>query len=317
MVTKRAYRPQKRPIRYLAAAAAAVTTATLVLSGCSSSGSPGDDSSGGSGSTSTSATGSGAVNVLYAGSLVDLMEKQVGPGYEKSTGFGFAGFAGGSTDLAADIKGKTRKADVFVSASPAADTVLQGSSNGNWVRWYATFARAPLVLGYNPKSAFASQLRTKPWYDVVTESGFRLGKTDPATDPKGALADQALTDTAKAENLPALATLAKSQSGVYPEETLVGRLQAGQLDAGFFYSAEATAANIKTVPLTGTHLAATYTATVVNGAPNEQGAEAFVKYLLGPAGRAVLKQDGFELVSPATVTGSGVPSSLSSVLPST
>ena len=270
----------------------------------------------GSGSSKQAATGSGSVSVLYAGSLVDLMTKQISPGFTTSTGYSFDGFTAGSTDLAADIKGKTQKADVFLSASPAADALLQGKKNGNWVKWYATIATAPLVLGYDPKSKFASQLKTKPWYDVVTESGFRLGKTDPATDPKGVLADQALTETAKSQNLPALATLAKSQSGVYPEETLVGRLQAGQLDAGFFYSSEAAPANIKTVPLTGTKLFATYTATVVNGAPNEKGAEAFISYLLGTAGQAALKKDGFDLITPPTVTGTGVPSGLASVLPS-
>ncbi len=255
------------------------------------------------------------MKVLYAGSLVNLMEKQISPGFTRSTGYGFQGFSGGSNDLAAEIKGKTQQADVFVSASPKADALLEGSANGNWVKWYATFATAPLLLGYNPRSKFAAQLRSKPWYDVVTEPGFRLGKTDPATDPKGKLAEQALTDTATAQHLPKLASLAKSQAGVYPEQTLVGRLQAGQLDAGFFYSAEAVAANIKTLPLTGVTLSATYTVTVITGAPNEKGAEAFVSYLLGANGQAVLRKDGFDLVSPITVTGDGVPSGLRSLLP--
>lgn len=295
-------------------------TAVLTLAACSSTGSGGGSPSnpaggtgGDSGSGSGGASGSGAVNVLYAGSLVDLMEKQISPGFEKSSGYSFAGFSGGSTDLAAEIKGKTRKGDVFVSASPKADAAVQGSSNGNWVSWYGTFAKAPLVLGYNPKSKFASDLTSKPWYQVITESGFRLGKTDPATDPKGELAQQALSDTASSKNLPALASMAKSQDGVYPEETLVGRLQAGQLDAGFFYAPEAVAAGIKTVPLTGTDLSATYTVSVLNRAPNAAGGAAFVQYLLGPSGQAALNKDGFDLVTPPTVTGSGVPSSLSGV----
>jgi molybdate/tungstate transport system substrate-binding protein len=69
------------------------------------------------------------------------------------------------------------------------------------------------------------------------------------------------------------------------------------------------------VPLTGTgtDLTATYTVTIVKGAPNEAGAEAFVKYLLGPQGLAKLKQNGVHLVGP-TVTGNGVPSSLEAVV---
>jgi molybdate/tungstate transport system substrate-binding protein len=151
---------------------------------------------------------------------------------------------------------------------------------------------------------------------VITEPGFRLGFTDPATDPKGVLAVQAMTDTATKQHLPALKTLASNKSDVFPEETLVGRLQSGQLDAGFFYTSEAVAAKIPTVPLTGEDLKATYTVTVLNNAPHETGAQAFVSYLLGSSGLAVLNQDGFTLIAPPKVTGSGVPASLSSVLQS-
>ena len=111
---------------------------------------------------------------------------------------------------------------------------------------------------------------------------------------------------------PSLASIATSTSNVYPENTLVGRLQAGQLDVGFFYAAEAKAANIQTVPLTGQTLSAHYTITVLNKAPHEAAAEAFVTYLLSPAAKPALNADGFDLVTPPTVTGTGVPSSLQS-----
>ena len=142
-------------------------------------------------------------------------------------------------------------------------------------------------------------------------AGLKLGFTDPATDPKGKLVAEALSDTAKSKNLPALTTIENDKWDVYPEETLVARLQSGQLDAAFFYTAEAEPAKIPTVPLAGeTDLKATYTVSTLKGAPNEAGAEAFVAYLLGPAGQALLKQDGFGLISPPKVTGSGVPSAV-------
>lgn len=278
--------------------------------GCSSS------SSSPSSSSPAAAKGSGPVDVLYAGSLVNLMQKQVGPGFQKSAGYTVNGFSAGSKALATEIKGEVHPADVFISASPKVNSSLEGTANGNWVSWYATYATSPLVIGFNPNSKFASQLKSKPWYDVITEPGFRLGFTDPATDPKGQLSVQALTETAAKRHLPALKKIASASSDVFPEETLVGRLQSGQLDAGFFYTSEATAAKIPTVPVTGEDLKATYTITVLNKAPHQSGAEAFVSYLLGRAGLATLKQDGFTLVSPPKVTGSGVPASLDSVLKS-
>lgn len=265
-------------------------------------------------STTALPHGSGAVNVLYAGSLVNLMEKQVGPAFHQATGYTVTGFSGGSDALVSQIKGKVHAGDVFISASTAPNAELTGASNGDWVSWYATFATAPLVIGYNPNSHFAADIKSKPWYQVITEPGFRLGRTDPKTDPKGKLTATALATAAKAQNLPALTTIANSTSNVFPEETLVGRLQAGQLDAGFFYSSEATAANIPTVPVTGQSLKATYTVTVLNHAPNSSGAQAFVQYLLGSQGQATLKKDGFDLITPPKVTGTGVPAPIQGVI---
>ncbi len=91
----------------------------------------------------------------------------------------------------------------------------------------------------------------------------------------------------------------------------MARLQAGQLDAAFFYASEAKAANLATIPLTGQDLKATYTVTALNRAPNSKGAQAFVQYLLGKKGQADLSKFGYDLTSPATITGSGGPKSLS------
>jgi molybdate/tungstate transport system substrate-binding protein len=274
----------------------------------------GPTSTAGGTSATTTARGSGPVDVLYAGSLVNVMEKQIAPAFDSATGYSFQGFSAGSTALATQIKGKVRQGDVFISASPAVNTTLMGPSNGNWVSWYATFANSPLVIGYNPHSKFASDLKTKPWYQVITEPGFRIGRTDPVTDPKGKLTAMAVAEAAQAHSLPALSGITSSSSNVYPEETLVGRLQAGQLDAGFFYTSETTAAGIPTVTLTGVALKATYTETVLNRAPHQAGAEAFVAYLLGPAAQTILTKSGFHLVQPPTVTGTGVPASVSSAI---
>jgi molybdate/tungstate transport system substrate-binding protein len=263
---------------------------------------------------SAAPTGSGPVDVLYAGSLVDLMTNDIGPGFHSATGYTFNGTSGDSGTLANEIRGKTIVGDVFISANPSKNVGLEGASNGNWVSWYALFGTSPLVLGYNPNSKFAQDLKTMPWYQVLAMPGILVGRTDPATDPKGVLTVTALQDAAKTYNLPALDTLATESSNVYPENTLVGRLQAGQLDVGFFYSVEAAAANIATVPLTGIPtLHAEYTVTVLNNAPHMAGANAFVEYLLGPDGTAKLTSAGMTLVKPPTVSGTP-PASLQGVL---
>jgi molybdate/tungstate transport system substrate-binding protein len=241
---------------------------------------------------------SGTVDVMYAGSLLDLMQQKLGPAFTKATGYTVTGLSDGSKVLASEIKGGTQVGDVFISASPKVNAGLEGEANGRWVSTYGEFGRSPLVLAFNPASTFASALKTRPWYDVVDRSGFLLGRTDPATDPKGVLVVEALDEVALGIDSRRLASLATSASNIFPEATLVGRLQAGQLDAGFFYQVEATAANLKTLALTGTRLSAQYTVAILNRAPHVAAAKAFVKFLLSPSGRKILKENGVTPVTP-------------------
>jgi molybdate/tungstate transport system substrate-binding protein len=178
-----------------------------------------------------------------------------------------------------------------------------GQANGDWVRWYASFGTSPLVIGYNPQSRFASDLRSAAWYGVMTRPGFRLGRTDPKLDPKGALTLELVQRAAQYYHQADLRSRVlgpdDNPAQVFPEETLVGRLEAGQLDAGFFYTLEAVQAHIPYIaPPAAIALGAEYTITVVRGAPNPDGAAAFVAYLLGPQGKRIMTQDGLAVLAP-------------------
>jgi molybdate/tungstate transport system substrate-binding protein len=188
------------------------------------------------------------------------------------------------------------------------------------VSWYADFADSPEVLGYDPKSKFAHDLQTKPWYDVITMPGFLLGRTNPSQDPGGVLAYKALTETATAEHIPALKTLATETSDEYPEDVEEAGIENGQLDASFMYAADAISQDSPYVKLIGpkslSALAGEYTISILKGSRHTAAAEAFVKFLLGPTGQAEMKHDKFGTVSPAKVSGSRVPSGLASFLKS-
>lgn len=270
------------------------------------------------GASGATAKRSGTVDVLYAGSFLDLMEQHLGPAFHKATGYTVSGLSAGSSALASEISGKTVVGDVFISASPTVNASLEGANNGNWVSSYQVFGDSPLVLGYYAKSRFARDLLTKPWYDVVDLPGFLLGRTDPATDPKGVLAVDALEGTALTHDIPALNALATSTSNVFPETALVGDLQAGQLDAGFFYGVEASAAHLRTVPLQGTELDAQYTVAILNRAPHEAAAKAFVKFLLSAAGRSILKRYGVTpMVPPQEIRASSTPTTTTTIATTT
>ena len=248
----------------------------------------------------------GVVQVLYAGSLVNMMEHSVGPAFDKSTGDTFQGFAGGSKGLANEIKGKLRRGDVFLSAAPGVNNTLMGQANGNWVSWYVQFAASPLVIGYNPNSKYADDLRTKPWFQVLEEPGIRIGRTDPKLDPKGSLTLEMFRKAETYYNQPGLMQRVlgapENPAQVLPEETLVGRLQSGQVDVGFFYSTETAAAKIPSIALPRQiTLAAHYTITILRDAPNPSGAAQFISFLLGADGTALMQQSGLDLVKPKVV----------------
>ncbi|MCR1768250.1 extracellular solute-binding protein [Burkholderia glumae] len=260
------------------------------------------------------------VNVLYAGSLVNLMERSVGPAFEKETGLQFRGYAAGSNKLANEIKGKLRRGDVFVSASPKVNAGLMGEANGNFVTWYVNFAESPLMIGYNPQSRFAKAFKTKRWDQVLQEPGIRIGRTDPKLDPKGAFTVEMMTRAASFYHEPDLVQKTLGAPGnpdqVLPEETLVGRLQSGQLDAGFFYSTETSDLKIPAVaPAPELQAKASYTLTILSDAPNRDGAARFANFLLSAKGRALLKEHGVDVVRPK-VSGNAqaLPPSLQAVI---
>jgi molybdate/tungstate transport system substrate-binding protein len=313
----------------------AALVALVALAGCATS-------------TAGGSTAKGPVSVAYAGSLVNLMEHKLGPAFDSATGYTFQGRGAGSTALANQIKSKLITPDVFISASAAAYKPLEGSANGNLVRWRITFATSSMVIGYNPKSQFAAQLNAAasgqtPWYQALETSGLRLGRTDPKLDPKGVNTLYTLQLAEQYYHQPgleqALTGGVQNPHQIFPEEELVARLTSGQLDAGFFYLNEVKDAGLPyiTLPaqinlgdpsLASAYAQASYTTAAgvtQHGAPiafsvtipatvrHEAGAEAFVAYLLGSKGQTALKADGFAVTSP-TLTGdaSQVPSGLKS-----
>jgi molybdate/tungstate transport system substrate-binding protein len=261
-----------------------------------------------------------SVSVLYAGSLVNVMERNAGPAFEQKIGDRFLGYAGGSNKLANEIKGKLRRGDVFISANPKVDDQLMGQVNGDWVQWYIAFAESPLVIGYNSSSRFVNDLKNKSWYEVLAEPGLKLGRTDPKLDPKGALTIELLKRAEAFYSQPGLSEkiigAPDNPTQVLPEETLVGRLQSGQLDVGFFYSTETADAKIPAIKLPDEiALKARYTVTILRDAPNLAGGERFVSFLLGSQGRDLLTQHGLELLKPAlSGDGGAVPAAIKSLV---
>jgi molybdate/tungstate transport system substrate-binding protein len=276
-----------------------------------------------------------AVVVLYAGSLVTIMENAVRPAVAKQ-GLDFKGEAKGSVALANLIKSGLRSPDVFISADLKVLEDLMTAQAKNVVTWYAPFATTRLVIGYAATSPFASSFAdvthgTKKLADVLLMPGLKLGRTDPAVDPKGyrSIIAAKLLEAGGAAPPGFAAKLLgddRNTAQIFPEETLLARLETGDLDAAFLYATESVARKVPAVelpdfanlgdPAQAARYAAVsvtidgtkhtgspsiYGITIPTVAPDKVAAEAFVAYLLGTDGQKVLADAGVTFVKPLIV----------------
>ncbi|MCF3946933.1 extracellular solute-binding protein [Acidiphilium sp. AL] len=198
---------------------------------------------------------SGTITVAYAGSMGVLMNRGLGPEFEKQTHITYRGIGQGAFALARLIAGKTMHADVFVSITPGPIRVLQ---KAGLVGHAVPVASTAMVIAYSPKSRFAPQLeaaasgKTK-WYDVLESKGLRFGRTDPRTDPQGR---NILFTFDLAEKFYHQPGLAKRVLGapinprqIFTEPSLLARLDAGELDATSGYESAVKSLKLPFIPL--------------------------------------------------------------------
>ena len=275
---------------------------------------------------------SGLANVAFAGSLQLLDDKTVGPAFQRATGFSYEGRGGGAFGISQEILAGEITPNVFesVGAGPIEPLMPKFTS------WYVQFASSPIVLAYNPKSRFASQLAAiargqKPIADLFSlmeQPGFLLGRTNPQTDPQGQ-AFYEMVELAQSEyHLPAgtvtrvLGPLS-NPSQVFAETALASRLQSGQLDAASAFLSQAIQLHLPYITLPSAlnfgdpALASQYATAsldlgkghIVHGVPlvldittigstDAQAADSFVAYVLSKAGRTALQAGGYQLLTP-------------------
>lgn len=319
---------------------AALACLGLAAAGCGSS-SAASHGSGGSSAGSGSNGGSaahGTASVAYAGSLIYLNEKVVGPGFTKTTGYGYTGRGAGADALSAEISSGEIHPNVFISVGGGPISTLEPK----FTNWYVQYASTSIAVVYSPASKYASQFAAiaagkKPMADLfklMEQPGFHLGRTDPNVDPQGRAFIYMLELAQHAYHLPA-GTVTKILHGpaasanspqIFAETSLEAHLQAGQLDAASAYLSQAIQLHLHYIALPATinlgdpAMAASYAKASVtiggktmHGAPlaldittigrtDQAAAAAYVAYVLSPAGQAMYKKGGYTVLRP---TGSG------------
>ena len=280
------------------------------------------------------------VSVMYAGSLVKIMEQVVAPSFHNQTGYNFIGEGKGSVQISNMIIDGFRRPDVFISADTLPIEKIM-KNNPPLAEWLVKFASAELVIAYNPNSPFAPELEKAskgdiPWYKVLVENGFKFGRTDPELDPKGyytviaaKLANIYYNDsTIKDKILGA----DRNPEQIYPEEVLRSMLDTGQIDAIAAYKHEAVSRGLPYISLppkinlgdsnnSNFYNQASYNLrsnqtiignpiyfsyTIPSTVRNTDGAIALANYLISIQGKIVLSQVGLNPVKAVVVGDSNV-----------
>jgi molybdate/tungstate transport system substrate-binding protein len=271
----------------------------------------------------------GAVNVLYAGSLLDTMEGGIAPSFA-AMGYDYKGEGHGSVQNANFLIDGQRFPDVFISAGVPPIQMLE-NNDPPLAKWYVVFASDSIVIAYSNKSRFVGLLNeasqgTIPWYGVLAAPQIRFLRTDPEQDPKGYY----MVMVAKLAELyygnSSISSLIlrgdRNPSQIRPEEVLTTLLESAECDAIPLYRHEAVERGLLFITLPpeinlGDPSHANYykqanytlqtnkivygqpivfTVTIPTTAKNSDGAIAFVKFLLSDTGQQTLRKHGFSQV---------------------
>jgi len=246
--------------------------AALALTACG-----GTASSAGTSSAVSSDTASGSITVFAASSLKEAFT-QIGKGYEAAhpgakVTFNF----GASSTLATQITQKA-PADVFASASQKTmDTVTAaGAASGDQVFAVNTMEIATPPTPTTPVTSLADL--AKPGVKVVI-----CQKDVPCGAAAAKLFTQNnLTVTPVSEEVDVKAVLSK--------------VVLGEADAGIVYVTDVLAAGAKVVGVqipADQNVTTKYPIAPITGSANAATAQAFVDYVLSPAGQQVLTTAGF------------------------
>lgn len=323
-----------RTFRKGALAAAACLTVT-VAAACGSSASP-------SSSASPAAPGAhGTLVVFGAGTLAAPFAAEIAAFKKANPGVTVHSQFGASGDMVKDITQLHQPADVLGVADYSLIPKLMFTGSKPAATWYVGFVSNQITFAYTSHSKGASQLTSANWYQVLAQRGVHIGRSNPAADPSGYQVLQMLQLANRYYQDPKLSAsvLANSpDSSVAETETsLLAAVQSGQIDYLGIYRSTALENHLKyialpaQVNLSDPAMAAAYAKVSINAgslgtltakpiiygltipasAPDAALGRQFVSFVLGPRGQAIMRGNGFVVISPALASSQAkLPASL-------
>ena len=324
--------------RYRLGGFAAVAGLALALAaGCGSS--PGSHPR----ASSTTSGGHGTLTVFGAGTLAAPFGAELAAFKKQNPGVVIHSQFGASGDMIKDITQLRQPADVLGVADYSLIPKLMSDKSRPHAAWYVGFVSNQITFAYTSHSKGASQLTPANWYKVLARPGVHIGRSNPAADPSGYQILQMLQLAQGYYHDPALAASvlknSPDSSVAETETSLLAALQSGQIDYLAIYRSDALEQHLKYIALpdqinlSNPGLAAGYAKvtihagslgaltakpiiyglTIPSTAPDAAEARKFAAFVLSPAGQAIMRGNGFHVISPALASGqASMPSPLRS-----
>jgi molybdate transport system substrate-binding protein len=248
--------------------------AAVALAGCSSSGS----SSSASSPSPSAAASTGTITVFAAASLMGTFT-QLGQQFDAAHPGDTVKFSfGPSSGLATQITSGA-PADVFASAAPAnMDTVVKAGDAAN----PQNFAQNTMEVAVPPKNP-----GNVTSVDDLAKSSVKVALCQPQV-PCGVVAAEVFTN----------AGIKVKPVTLQPDvKSVLTQVELGSVDAGMVYVTDVMAAGtkVKGVKISASDNASTlYPIATISDSKHKSVAQAFVDYVLSPAGQKVLTAAGFE-----------------------
>ncbi len=272
--------------------------------------------------------------ILHAGSLSVPFDEATEAFEELNPGVTIVTESAGSRTTIRKVTELGKRADVVAVADY---TVIEDLMFPDYADWYIWFARNEMVIAYSEHSKFSDEIDGENWYQILLRDDVQYGHSDPDQDPCGyrtlmlwQLAEIYYDVPGLYDDLDA----GCPPQNIRPKETdLIALQQAGALDYVFQYRSVAEQHDLEylelpeeinlsspefaefyshaqvvvsgkepgtTVTLTGA--AIVYGVTIPKNAPHPDLAIAFLKFLLGKEGQAIMAENGQPPIVPAVAS---------------
>lgn len=277
----------------------------------------------------------GKLIIFHAGSLA-IPFKEMSIAFEKKyPGVKIYREAAGSRTCARKITDLKKPCDVMASADY---TVIENLLLPDYAEWNISFATNEMAIMHRENSKYAKEINGTNWHEILFRKGVEYGHSDPNCDPCGYRSQLVWQLAEKYYQVPGLYKKLRDKCpprNVRPKETdLIALLEAGEIDYLFIYRSVCEQhqmpfvvlpdeINLKSaaheafykqasIKISGkrpgefikkTGKPMVYGITVPKDAPNKETAIAFVAFVVGPDGQAIMRRNGQPPVSPPKATG--------------